>query len=291
MILDKKELEHSIHLLEGLLKGIAFDKRINEKEIDEINHWIATHEVFREHYPYTVLIPLLSSVLVDGIITEEEKQDVLWFCNKISTDNLLFDMVASDLQRLQGILHGILSDKIIRDEEVHSLNAWLRDNHHLKSYYPYDELVGVINNILADKQISSEERQLLERYFIEFVGASDMSSYDETDIKQLKDRISLNAVCAIEPEIIVNGKQFAITGQLSQREKKQFIEKINAHSGTYCTRVHPELNYLIVCDDSALLWAFEPYGRKIDQVLALRSQGHPIVIVKKRDFISALSSL
>lgn len=288
MVLDKKDLDRSIHLLEGILKGIAFDQRINEKEIDELNHWIGHHESFRRHYPYTVLIPLLSSVLADKIITEEEKQDILWFCDKVSTENYFYDLVYSDLQRLQGIIHGILSDKIIQDEEIVGLEDWLNDHQHLKNHYPYDELVSVIDTILEDKKVSTRERQLLERYFIEFINDELLASYSEKDLAALRQKITIGAVCAIDPTIEIKNKTFAITGQLSKSEKNRFIDTIKASGGHYSTSISDSVSYLIVCDSNALLWAFEPYGRKIDQALTLRAQGEALVIVQKKDFLKII---
>lgn len=285
MLLDKKDLDRSVHLLEGILKGIAFDQRINSKEIDELNHWIRRHESFRRHYPYTVLIPLLSSVLADKVITEDEKQDILWFCDKVSTENYFYDLVFSDLQRLQGIIHGILSDKIIQDEEIICLEEWLKDNQHLKSYYPYDELVSVVGTILEDKKVSDRERKLLERYFIEFINDELLSSYSKDELSGLRQKITIGAVCAINPSIQIEDKIFAITGQISKTEKNKFINTIKASGGHYNTSITDSVNYLIVCDTNALLWAFEPYGRKIDQALTLRSQGEALVIVHKKDFI------
>jgi len=284
MVLDKKELDRSIHLLEGILKGIAFDQTINTKEIDELNHWIATHDVFRRHYPYTVLIPLLSTVLADKIITEDEKQDILWFCEKVSTENFFFDIVFSDLQRLQGIIHGILSDKTIRDEEVYSLEEWLKDHLHLKSHYPYDELVTIIDGILDDKVISDRERQTLERYFIEFINDDLLSAYSEDDLKLIRSRMTIGAVCAKEPVIEFNNKTFSFTGEMTRRDKDNFINCIKNHGGHYTAVISDKVDYLVVNDASALLWAFEPFGRKIDLALKLRAEGEALVIISKRDF-------
>ncbi len=289
MVLDKKELDRSIHLLEGLLKGIAFDQRINEREIDELNHWISHHETFRRHYPYTVLIPLLSSVLADRIITEDEKKDILWFCDKVSTENYFYNLVFSDLQRLHGIIHGILSDKIIKDEEIYSLDEWLNDNSHLRNHYPYDELVSIIDGILEDKKISARERQMLERYFLEFTNNDLLSAYSKEDVIQIKEKMTIGAVCAITPDITFKNHTFAITGQLSNNDKNSLVNRIQSLGGNYSHNVTGSVNYLVVMDTQSLLWAFEPYGRKIDQALALRTQGEPLVIVHKKDFLKALS--
>lgn len=289
MVLDKKELDRSIHLLEGILKGVAFDQEINTQEIDELHHWIKYHEDYGKHYPYTVLIPLLSTALADRVITEEEKQDILWFCNKVSTENFFYDLVFSDLQRLQGILHGILSDKIIRDEEILSLEEWLNDKVHLKSYYPYDELVSIIDDILEDQIITEQERKLLERYCIEFVNKDLLSAYTEEDIQSLKSKMTISAICATDPTIDFHKKTFAITGQITKGEKKRLIDKLTEKGGQYSHKISDKVNYLIIMDTSALLWAFEPFGRKIDQALKLRLSGIPLVIVSKKDFLKALS--
>lgn len=288
MVLDKKELDRSIHLLEGILKGVGFDQRIDSKEIDELNHWLSLHNEFSSHYPYTVLIPLLSTALADKIITDEEKEDILWFCEKVSTENFFFDKVFSDLQRLQGIIHGILSDKIVCDEEIYSLEHWLKEHLHLKTHYPYDELVTIIDGILEDQIITERERQTLERYFIEFIDNKLISAYSEEELSLIRGRMTIGAVCAKEPTIEFKNKTFSFTGEISKRDKESYINFIQSMGGHYTPVISNKVDYLVVNDASALLWAFEPFGRKIDQALKLRAEGESLVILSKRDFIACI---
>jgi hypothetical protein len=52
----KSEADKSIHILEGILKGISFDQKIHELEIVELNNWISAHDDFRTKYPFKDII-------------------------------------------------------------------------------------------------------------------------------------------------------------------------------------------------------------------------------------------
>ena len=63
-------------------------------------------------------MPTLNKILEDNVIDKDEMSDFLWICNKFKTFNYFYDMATSDIQRLQGILHGILADNIISDDDT-----------------------------------------------------------------------------------------------------------------------------------------------------------------------------
>ena len=48
-------------------------------------------------------------------------EDLFWLCQKYESDNYYYNAVTADLQTLQGICYGILSDGIITPFEVFSI--------------------------------------------------------------------------------------------------------------------------------------------------------------------------
>ena len=78
--------------------------------------------------PFNETITLILTAIDDGIITEEKYADISWLCKNIRTPNKYYNAITMDLQRLQGILHGILSDNIITKEELEGLKDWMNDH-------------------------------------------------------------------------------------------------------------------------------------------------------------------
>ena len=102
MFTGKLELDKVLHSLEGIMKGIAIDSHVNPQEALELIDWYKRHQYMIDVHPMSEIIPVISRALEDNQIDQEEAQDIIWLCNQFKTDNLYFNTVTSDLQRLQG---------------------------------------------------------------------------------------------------------------------------------------------------------------------------------------------
>ena len=63
----------SIQELQGIFHGLMSDNIILDSEIIELNKWVAEHDFLISTYPYDEIKSLLTDILHDGIITEEER--------------------------------------------------------------------------------------------------------------------------------------------------------------------------------------------------------------------------
>ena len=145
--------DKAIHLLEGLVRGITIDHKVNGTELSSLTAWVYEHQEFEDHYPFSQVIPLLREILCDGIVGEEEIAELLWHCNEISTDNVFYSKVTSDMQRLFGVLQGIAADGKITDDEIEGLQEYLETAKHLEGHWPYTEINTLITNIYKDRFI------------------------------------------------------------------------------------------------------------------------------------------
>ncbi len=158
----KSELDKALHTLEGLLKGIGIDKELNLDEIDELFNWCTLYNKFLQNNPCNELIPLIKKSIEDHYLSQDEVDDILWVCNNFKTGNGYYDAITSDIQRLQGILHGILADNIINDTEIEDLKFWVQENGHLSGTYPFDQVYSLLLSILSDGRIDESERNCLK---------------------------------------------------------------------------------------------------------------------------------
>ena len=63
--------------LVGFLTGVASDGILNDQEVDALSSWLNRNETIREKWPASVIVHRLNNILEDGIITEEERQDLM----------------------------------------------------------------------------------------------------------------------------------------------------------------------------------------------------------------------
>lgn len=113
-------LEKVINSLIGLIEGVAIDGIINGAEADFINSWLQENAELKGQHPFTELMPIIAEAIADGILTSEERQDILWLCKKLrSTD--FFDAATADMQRLHGLMAGIVGDSEITETELRGL--------------------------------------------------------------------------------------------------------------------------------------------------------------------------
>ena len=280
----KQELDTAVHTLEGILKGIAIDDNINKLEIDELNYWCNHHYEFVQNHPFDQLIPLIRKIISDGIITNDEYNDLFWFINQLTTENKYYDVITSDIQRLEGILHGIMSDNIITDEEINKLKKWLVNNEQLISVYPYDELESLVIGITQDGIITDDERKLLKRFIIEFTDARKMVNVNIDEVNQLKNEICIGGICTINPQIDFDNKAFCFTGISQRVKRKEFEEYIISKGSIYHDTVTNYTHYLVVGTKSNPCWAYSCYGRKVEQAMIMRKAGSKISIINEIDF-------
>jgi NAD-dependent DNA ligase len=280
----KQEVDTAVHTLEGILKGIALDNIINKLEIDELNYWCNNHYEFIQNHPFNQLIPLIRTIIKDEIITKEEYEDLLWFIKQLTTENKYYDVITSDIQRLEGILHGIFADNVISDDEIFNLKKWLLNNEQLISVYPYDELESLVIGITQDGIITEDERKILKRFIIEFTESKKMVNISTDEIEKLKKEVCLGGICTINPQIEFNDKAFCFTGISERVKRKDFEKYIIEKGGLYHDNVTNSTNFLIVGTKSNPCWAYSCYGRKVEQAMNLRKVGMTISIINEIDF-------
>ncbi len=286
----KAELDKSINILEGIIRGIKLDRKINSDEIAELKHWCDFHRRFEKKLPFKDLIPLLEDALEDGELTEEEIKDILWCCHSFARNDKYYSVISADMQRLHGILHGILADNVINDEEILELKAWLKETETLEGLYPYEDIYSMLVEFMRDGVISQEERDYLKVFFSQFVDLEATLNLDTKEIMDMKESLCISGVCAIDPSISFKDSKFCFTGESAKAKRKQIQDDILFWGGSYSERLTQSVDYLVVCQEGSKAWAYTCYGRKIEEAMNLRHQGHTIQIVGELDFWDAMQN-
>jgi hypothetical protein len=278
----KARLDRDIHTLEGIVQGIVADSRVNNIELEKLVTWLEEHRDFVNRHPFNEVIPVLDKILADERIDDEERADLLWLCEKFTTDNNYYESASSDIQRLQGFLTGILTDGIINEDELSSLAAWLDSHTHLRTIWPYDEIESLITSVMEDQRIDELEQQHLKQFFEEF-----SNSPRRRAVGYVGGEETVTGICAMCPEIIFNSRFFCFTGESKRGSRTDLAEVVRRRGGDFHKGLRKDTNYLIVGADGNPCWAFACYGRKIEQAMFRRREGQSIQIVHENDFWDA----
>ena len=285
---EKAEIDKAFHTLEGILKGIYIDKEINKTEIDELSAWCANYISYLDRQPFSEVIPLIEKALEDGKLTEDEIEDLKWFIGNLITKNKYYDIVTSDIQRLEGIIHGILADNEINNSEIECLKQWLLDNEHLIGVYPFDEIEATLVGITEDGIVTEEERNYLKVFLSQFINYKESYTINKDEIEELKKKIHIAGVCTLNAIIEFEGKTFCFTGSSKRVKRAELNQIIESNGGKYKDNVLNDTDFLIVGSEGNPCWAFSCYGRKVEKAMQQRKNGSKICIINEIDFWDAL---
>lgn len=284
---SKSRLDKTVNTLLGIIEGIAIDARINAREIEFLHEWVNEHQRVRKQHPFDELVPVVEEALEDGILSEDEHQDIVWLCEKL-TSQKYFDRVTVDLQRLHAIMGGILADGVVIEKELEGLSAWLSEHAHLKKCYPYDEVDSIILDVMADKIIDAKEQEMLRRLFSEFIQVCDDRIIKNPPVYEDS---SIEGLCAVCPEITFDNSWFCFTGVSQKRSRKDLANIVTQLGGKVTNSVRQDLNYLVIGAEGNPCWAYACYGRKVEKAVNLRKKGAQLLIVHEYDFHDAVRDL
>lgn len=281
----KSRLDTSINSLLGILEGITYDRSVSETEARLLISWLSEHSELRSRHPFDELVPVLETVLSDGILTEEERLDLVYLCdNLLSTE--FYDFTTADIQRLHGIMAGIAADGRITEHELSNLAEWMKANDHLRRCWPYDEMESLITSVMADKKIDEAEHRQLLSFCSDFLAVGNKRIVSVPTLMQEK---TVQGVCAMCPEISFKDSVFCFTGASKRYTRKSFTEMILDLGGKVSDTVVIDLNYLVIGADGNPCWSYSCYGRKVERAVELRKQGRKLLLVHEHDFTDAVT--
>lgn len=282
---SRARIEKSINSLLGLIEGIAIDSSINLSEVSFLNLWLAEHSDVRDRHPYNELIPVVQAAVADGVLTQDERDDIVWLCERLRSAEY-FDQTTADLQRLHAILGGIVSDSQVTEDELRGLSGWLQDHEHLKTCWPYDEIDSLVVGVMKDQKIDPEEHTLLKAFFSEFTAIMDDRTITSPVISEEGNILGLCAVC---PEIEFSASTFCFTGASSRYTRKDLAATVERLGGTFAPNLTKSVKYLIIGADGNPCWAYACYGRKVEKAVELRKSGLRVLLVHENDFHDAVA--
>lgn len=282
---SRSRMEKSINSLVGLVEGIAIDRKINTFELGFLNRWLDEHDELRDRHPYNELLPVVQIALSDGALSQNERDDILWLCERL-TSTEFFDRTTASLQRLHGIVGGIIADGEVTEEELRGLSDWLEDHDYLRTCWPYDEVSSIITAVMADGKIDEQEQTMLKEFFSEFVHILDERTITSPHVAI---GASIVGLCAVCPEIEFAGKNFCFTGSSNRHTRIELTALVKKFGGEVASSLTATVTYLVIGAEGNPCWAYACYGRKVEKAVALRKAGSRVLLVHENDFHDAIA--
>jgi len=284
-LIRRSQLERSINSLLGLIEGISADQILNRMEVNFLERWLEDHADVCGSHPYNELMPCVMSAVHVGKLTKDEKSNLTWLCEQMR-QTAYCDRTSADMQRLKGLLDGIIADGAITVAELDGLHDWLEDHRELRCCWPYDEVDSLVTEVLRDRKIDEAEHKLLQEFFAGFVN----DTGDRTiTIAPILAGGSIAGMCAVDPEIRFDGAKFCFTG-VSLRCSPTELDHLVVERGGECAKeVSRQIDYLVVCAEGNPAWAFACYGRKVQVAAKLRKNGARLLIIHENDFHDAVA--
>lgn len=70
--------------LHGVLQGISLDQKVREQEIIGLKNWLNTYEGMKDYWPFTDLWKMITDILEDGVVDDDEQKMLLDYCTNFS---------------------------------------------------------------------------------------------------------------------------------------------------------------------------------------------------------------
>lgn len=184
------------------------------------------------------------------------------------------------VELLLGLVTGMVADQHLHEMEIKFLAHWLADNPYAASVWPGCVIAQHVQHAIADGIPTEEKRvQLFEvlRQMAVTDFANTGSAAPEVMQLPLQD----------EEHVDLLGRHICLTGEFIFGTRSD-CEKLSVSVGALPVgSLTKKVAYLIIGTNVSPHWAHTSYGRKIQQAMKLRLQGHSIRIISERRWYAA----
>lgn len=85
----KRQFTRSMQTLLGICTGIASDNHINDSEIDFLSTWLTEYDDVARSWPGSVIADRVKHILEDGVITDEDRTNLLETLKQVTGNHFL----------------------------------------------------------------------------------------------------------------------------------------------------------------------------------------------------------
>ena len=278
-------VEKGLGELDGFLRGILADNRIDTLELTELDEWVRANHDWMSRPPWDELISLIDDI--DDASDGEHSEllhDLMWLTNRLGRK--YFEGQAIEIRQLEGIFRGVLADGALTDDEVHAIEAWIREHNHLEGHFLFDGISTLVADVLEDGIITETERTSLVKFMLDFT--SNIGGEARAQFQSDTSNGVTHAVYS-RPDIRFDAQVFCLSGDFECFESKKEVEnRISALGGAASKGITKKVAYLVVGGAGSADWKFGKYGRKVEKALDYRAKGVHIDVIEEAWLVSQL---
>lgn len=270
----------AIYNLKGILKGVVADSRLNQHELLFLDNWLKNQSDLQEDGDVIDLLDLISDILEDKVITEDELIELNLLINDIVDYSGIDSIDEKDqVNEFLGLLSGIAADDIVNEIEINTLITWLNDNENVVDVWPVDVIYDKLAVIIKQGSLTDKDSTGL-LYFIKKLtgtdflstGAAEANSSElfDTDVESIKYH---------------DYTTFCFTGKFSCGTRKELEDQVKAKGSKKTKDVSGNVDYLVVGALASRDWICTSHGRKIEAAHVLQKKGHRIAIISEEQWV------
>jgi hypothetical protein len=278
--------ERDVHMLEGAIRGIAYNDQVSQPEANLLAAWANLYITSKDEN-LKKLATEARAIADAKVITPSGRSRLLNACREAIGDGSKFrDDETVSMQQLHGILGAIAVDGTIDRAELGGIRDWIREHENLRALWPYDE----VDAILTGAYNSADKDELLEQYLL---AISDELLFNKAGLllEDPADDLLNFGVCAACPNIQFLDSVFCFTGTSSHSTRRELQEQVESLGGEPVNNMSDRVHYVVSCDAGSRGWAYKAYGRKIEYAMQRRKEGVAISIIHENDFWDAVQDL
>lgn len=280
----KGAIDKKINGFLGLIEGLILDGVINKAEFATLEAWHEQSPDILARTPFNVLLPLLTDMLAHGSLNDEMKQRFLSLARELKSSKF-YSNTSSDMQRLYGLLAGIICDGDINEIEIASLNTWLKDHDHLEDNISYQDIYEILRPIRTKKPFNDNDRIKLNQFITKHVDVNNRCLLKTNIVSTALDDDS----GFYHGQIDIKGKTVCITGKSLVHNKAAWEALIISLGGNWSKTMKSTVDYLVICNEGSTHWVQANHGTKYIEAQKLQKKGSLIRIVTEDFFLDAIS--
>lgn len=249
--------------LYGIALGIGMDGKLFPQERGALEAWMRRNSANEKAPFFRDAYALLCGVLADGVVTKEERQQILFLTEPFL--NLCETRESVAVQALMGVLRGVAADGILNPEEVFAVNEWIKEYSDIENSV-FAQINKMLEEVLDDGVVTEDEsNQLLESF------------------RSITDPIE---ECGCET--VITGKRFVLSGDFVHGTKDSIAARIASCGGEVSGSVSKKIDYVVVGGEGSDNYSFGSYGTKVKKAMELREKGVPIAVIAEDQLFELL---
>lgn len=274
----------ALESLLGILYGISADKTLNALEIVFLDTWLKENTFLQRNPDAIDILDCTGDILKKNIITAEEIEDLFNLIANVleyRTTDRNSDSDKASANILTGIIQGITADSKIVEQEIFSLNQWLKNS--AATAWPAPIINDRLKKILADGTITSDEKENLKTLLFS-LGANKLTKTGSVT------GLTATFGTTTPEKLIITGKLFCFTGTFIYGNRAVCENLVLELGGKTVRSITQKTDYLILGEFPSRDWITSSYGLKIQSALELKNKGRGIELLTEETWFNLIKN-